>query len=128
MALIALCLTSALFCMSASVALADDVMAPNTLPVVELADLVAEALPANGSDNLDWGYMTDNPLIQWKSEGIEHHGGEATFRTGVVRVVVSGTISQVLKQKWQALAWTFTLTTLEPAKFGPKYIVIQPDD
>jgi hypothetical protein len=106
----------------------DDIMAPEGLPVLELADLLAEVLPADGSDKLDWDYMTNNPLISWKSEGIENHGGEATFRTGIVRVAVSGTFSQVLKRKWQDLAWTITLETLEPAKFGPKYITIQPND
>jgi hypothetical protein len=85
-------------------------------------------LPADGSDRLDWDYMTDNPLISWKAEGIENHGGEATFRTGIVRVTVSGTFSQVLKRKWQELAWTVTLETTEPPKFGPKYIRIQPND
>jgi hypothetical protein len=117
-----------LSCLSAASIARDDIIAPESLPVVDLTDLVTEALPADGSDKLDWDYMIDNPLILWKKERIENFGGEATFRTGIVRVRVDGTFVQVIKQKWQELVWTITLETLEPPRFGPKYIRIQPND
>lgn len=95
------------------------------LPPVDLADLVALLAPARGFSTMGWDYLADDPHIHWITDGIDRNNAGAT-RDGLVRVRAAGKLSTVIKQKLSELAWTITLATDGPEKFGPKSISITP--
>ena len=97
----------------------------NSHPVVELSELVAALLPTDGFKTMSWDYMVNDPLISWKTDGTETTGSW-TRREGTARVTVGGKPSEILRQKWETLPWTVTLSTSEDQKFGPKRIEIKP--
>jgi len=101
------------------------------LPRVELADLVALALPPKGFENLGWDYLAKERAIAWQTQGVETDN-DASYRRGIVRISVAGKTATVLHQVREELAWTLTLATNGNEKFGPKSISIQigafPDD
>jgi hypothetical protein len=112
-------------------------LAPETLPVfpptaknlrrIELADLVALALPPKGFESLAWDYLANEPAIAWQTQGVAEDTPLHEFdRRGVVRVSVGGKTAVVLHQAREELAWTLTLATNGNEKFGPKRISIQP--
>jgi hypothetical protein len=94
-------------------------------PTIELSDLVVELLPADGFRSMGWDYMVNDPLMSWKTNGTARQGSWTT-REGLVHVTVGGKASQILRQKWENLPWTVTLSTSDNEKFGPKRIEIKP--
>jgi len=95
------------------------------LPITDIADLVVAAIPTQGFERLGWDDMIDNPMIRWKTEGVTVTG-TAALREGLVRVRVAGKPSTAIRQVREELAWTVTLGTYGPEKFGPKWISIEP--
>jgi hypothetical protein len=93
---------------------------------MQLADLVALALPPKGFENLAWDYLANEPAIAWQTQGVVEDTALHEFdRRGVVRVSVGGKTAVVLHQAREELAWTLTLATNGNEKFGPKWIAIQ---
>jgi hypothetical protein len=97
----------------------------NAHPAIELSDLIVDLLPADGFRPMGWDYMVNDPLISWKTDGTTQ-AGSWTRREGLVRVTVGGKSSQILRQKWENLPWTVTLSTSDNEKFGPRRIEIKP--
>ncbi len=95
------------------------------LPIINIADLVIAAIPAQGFERLGWDDMIDNPVIRWNTVGVTLTGS-AALREGLVRVRVAGKPSTTIRQGREELAWTVTLGTYGPEKFGPKWISIEP--
>jgi hypothetical protein len=100
--------------------------AAQDLPSIELAELVATAMPPNGFEKLGWDHLSTSKNIHWQTVGTATAPGEKTIRIGLARVTVAGMRSTVLRQAREELAWTLTLGTDASAKFGPKWITIEP--
>jgi len=103
-----------------------DISAIKDLPVVELADLIVDVLPAEGFNNLGWDYMVNDPIISWQTNGAESTEAGMVMRVGLARVRVAGVSAEVLRRTWRELPWSVTLSTTGNEKFGPKSIEIEP--
>jgi hypothetical protein len=96
------------------------------LPVTNLSDLVVAVIPAHGFNGLGWDDMIDSPMIRWTTDGVTVTGTSAALRQGLVRVRVDGKPSTTIHQVREELAWTVTLGTYGPEKFGPQWISVEP--
>jgi hypothetical protein len=92
---------------------------------VELSEFIANAVPENGVEKIGWDYLSNSSIV-WVSNGYENYGGTETWREGLVRIRVGGVASTVLRQKKEELAWSISLVTDGPPKFGPTFIKIEP--
>jgi hypothetical protein len=97
----------------------------NPHPSVELSDVVVDLLPADGFRSMAWDYLVNDPLISWKTDGTVRTGSWTT-REGKIRVTVEGKTSKILRQSWEDLPWTVTLSTSDNPKFGPTRIELKP--
>ena len=93
--------------------------------ITDLSTLVASLLPPKGFSGLDWAFAVGNPRVAWQTEGVLSEG-QQTVRVGYARVRVAGKVSTVLRRQLDELAWSVTLLTDGPAKFGPQGIDISP--
>lgn len=93
-----------------------------TLPVINLADLIYEALPLRGEDLFGWHHLVDAPLL-WITNGYDSDGRVAK-RVALGRVRVGGRTPTILRQHKEELAWTISMETESNPKFGPEKIEI----
>lgn len=93
-----------------------------SLAPVELSDFIADIVPNNGMESLEWDYLADGPIV-WITDG-NTSTGSATIRQGAVRIRVQGKIATVLKQRKEEQAWAVTLGTNGNPNVGPKWIAI----
>src|SRR5271165_4142466 len=115
-----------LFVSWATTSHAEENIALNNLPVLDLSDLVVAVLPKHGFEHLGWDHMVGQPIISWQTPGITRTETGMAMRVGFARVRVAGVSSKVLRHGWEELPWSVTLSTTENERFGPKLIEIKP--
>lgn len=92
---------------------------PQPLPA-----LIESLLPDAGQSQLAWTHGI-NASISWVTRGYEAAGNRYE-RVGLARVTVDGEFATLLEREVNEIAWTVTLQTSEPAKFGPTMVEISP--
>lgn len=92
---------------------------PLPLPV-----LIERLLPDAGERQLAWTHGLDSP-IAWITRGYDVSGA-LHQRVGLARVTVDGDVATLLEREINEIAWTVTLQTAEPPRFGPTEINIIP--
>jgi hypothetical protein len=98
----------------------------SVLPILQLPDLIFRLLPGGGFQNLDWGYLSNQNYLLWKTSGINTPQTGDSCRQALARVKVGSVQSRFLLQKWTELPWTISLYSDENINFGPQWIDIRP--
>jgi hypothetical protein len=90
---------------------------------VELGTLLFALMPIPSAE-VDWGWGLNTNVV-WIDSGYKDDWNNTFVRRGLARVNVSGEVSTVLKFERHELAWSVTLFSAMPAKFGPQAVIVK---
>jgi hypothetical protein len=93
------------------------------LQPIELPEFIASIVPEHAFGGMTWDYLSNGPIV-WITNGYERNKAE-TYRRGMVRIRVQGVPSTTLRQQREELAWTLSLVTNDPPKFGPRFLRLE---
>jgi len=95
----------------------------------ELGELILLLMPDSSATFVGWDHRADSRIV-WQTTGYETvpkaDGTSKYVRNGIVRVNIQGKKSTVLRQRTTELGWTVSYSSVDPPKFGPEQITIEP--
>jgi hypothetical protein len=94
------------------------------LTPVSLGDLIYMFLP-HAKSPVGWDSVPAS-IVTWTTTGFPEAADGSVERDGLARVRVDGKMSTALIQNKNELAWSVSLTSPGPAKFGPTKVQISP--